>query len=87
MSVRHSTELQLVAALSAMSEANHALRTGAPPKALLDRAERCLEALSVSSDLAPALRRHCESLSEQWAYAVGARCGSLPCAIADGTVC
>lgn len=72
MSLHHSPEFQLVAALSAMSEANHALRNGAAATALLRRAARCLEALAECSDLAPSLRQHCEALGEQWATAIGA---------------
>jgi len=65
-----STELQLVAALSALCEANRALREGASAAAAQARAARCLECLADCADLAPALRRQCDALCAQWSGAV-----------------
>jgi len=65
-----STELQLVAALAAMSEANLAMRTGAVSTPAISRAARCLECLAESADLAPALRVKCEQMSWHWEAAM-----------------
>lgn len=64
-----STHLQLVAALAAMSEANMALRRGAAATSAIFRAARCLDGLADCPDLAPALRRLCDTLSSKWAEA------------------
>ena len=67
MSSPQSTQMQLLAALAAMSEANLALRAGAAAGPAIGRAARCLDALADCPDLAPALRRLCDRLSCQWA--------------------
>ncbi len=69
MSEPRSTEMQLVAALAAMSEANLALRAGAAAAPAIGRAARCLDLLADCPDLAPALRRLCDRLSCQWGAA------------------
>lgn len=64
------THLQLFAALAAMSEANLALRAGAVAAPAVCRAARCLDVLADCPDLAPSLRRLCDTLSSQWAAAI-----------------
>jgi hypothetical protein len=79
-----STHLQLIAALAAMSEANLALRAGRAATPAISRAARCLDALADSPDLAPALRRLCDTLSSQWNSAIGALPSSPPAHRAEG---
>jgi len=79
-----STHLQLIAALAAMSEANLALRAGTAATPAISRAARCLDVLADSPDLAPALRRLCDTLSSQWASAIGALPRRTPTHRVDG---
>jgi len=64
------THLQLFAALAAMSEANLALRAGTVTAPAVCRAARCLDVLADCPELAPSLRRLCDTLSSQWAAAI-----------------
>ncbi len=65
-----STELQLVAALSAMSEANLAMRSGTAAKPAICRAARCLARLADCPDLAPELRARCDHMCAYWEAAM-----------------
>jgi hypothetical protein len=77
-----STELQLVAALAAMSEANLAMRSGAVAAAAICRAARCLERLAECPDLAPALRAQCDRMCVHWEAAMALLVGCPPrCAL------
>jgi hypothetical protein len=77
-----STELQLVAALAAMSEANLAMRSGAAATPAICRAARCLERLAECPDLAPALRTQCDHMCVHWEAAMALLVGCPPrCAL------
>jgi hypothetical protein len=66
MPLGRTADLQFIAALAAMSEANLALRAGSVAAPAIGRAVRCLEELADCPALAPPLQRLCDALSAQW---------------------